>query len=258
MSRSPRSFQTAALVLKRRDFGEADRLLTLLTPKHGKLSAIAKGARKPASKKTGHVELFTRAEMLVSRGRDLFIVSQAEMSRPFLFMREDLTRGAYANYIAELTNRLILDDEAQTGDAFDLLESAFGWLDTPEDEPRLAVRYFEMHMLDDAGFRPQLAECVVTHQPILPQDQYFSFAAGGVVSPAGAGALSADVTPVRVPLLKLLRHIQRSDYAAVRSLSIPEDLHAEAERFMYDYISYLLESRLQSVDFIRRVRRVPR
>ncbi|HRF93643.1 MAG TPA: DNA repair protein RecO, partial [Aggregatilineales bacterium] len=71
MSSSERSFRTNAIILKRRDFGEADRLLTILSPQYGKRETIAKGARKPASTKTGHVELFTCVDMLISRGREI-------------------------------------------------------------------------------------------------------------------------------------------------------------------------------------------
>jgi DNA repair protein RecO (recombination protein O) len=76
-SHRERSFRTDAIILKRRDFGEADRLLTILTPRYGKLDVIAKGARKPTSSKTGHVELFTRADMLIHKGRDLDLAVQA-------------------------------------------------------------------------------------------------------------------------------------------------------------------------------------
>ena len=68
MSRFERAFRTQAIILKRRDFGEADRILTVFTPAYGKLDVIAKGARKPTSTKTGHVELFTRTDMLIHKG----------------------------------------------------------------------------------------------------------------------------------------------------------------------------------------------
>jgi DNA repair protein RecO (recombination protein O) len=252
MPREERSLRTPALILKRRDFGEADRLLTLLTPTHGKVNAIAKGARKPISKKTGHVELFTHVDMLISKGRDLFIIAQAEVIQPYISLRDDLRRSAYASYIAELATRFILDEDTHTHTAFDLLNAAFGWLNDGDD-PRLAVRYFEMGLLDDAGFRPELNECVFTHEPVLPQDQHFSFAEGGIVSPMAA-QFAQSLVPISVTLLKLLRHIQRSPYSHVRSLTISDALHMEAERLLQGYITYLLESRLQSVDFIRRLR----
>ncbi|MBI5959931.1 MAG: DNA repair protein RecO, partial [Chloroflexi bacterium] len=115
-----RNFRTDAVILRRQDFGEADRLLLLLTPEHGKFRAISKGARKPVARQTGHVELFALVDMLIARGRELHIVSQAETKEPFLALHEDLVRAAYANYVVELLDRFMA--EQNTGRAeFNLL-----------------------------------------------------------------------------------------------------------------------------------------
>lgn len=254
MPTQERAFRTPALVLKRRDFGEADRLLTVITPQHGKFDAIAKGARKPTSSKTGHVELFTRVDMLVNRGRELHIVSQVQMQEPYLPLREDLQRGAYAYYAAELLDRFTEPGEDDLRDLFDLLAATLDRISS-EDEPRLALRFFEMRLLDIAGFRPELTECVITHEPIQPEDQYFSFAGGGAVSPHGARQGTAGLISVSMTTLKILRHLQRSPYTHVQSLKLADGLHADVERVMHGYLAHLLERRLQSVDFIRRVRR---
>ena len=71
-----RLYRTEAIILRRADLGEADRLLTIFTPGRGKLRVVAKGARKPTSRKSGHVELFTRSNLLIARARELDIVSQ--------------------------------------------------------------------------------------------------------------------------------------------------------------------------------------
>ena len=79
MPHRERTYRTEAIVMRRKDIGEADRILTLLTPGRGKLRAIAKGIRKPRSRKAGHLELFTRSKLLLASGRDLDIITQAEV-----------------------------------------------------------------------------------------------------------------------------------------------------------------------------------
>lgn len=265
MPRPERSFRTPALILKRRDFGEADRLLSVITPRYGKIDVIARGARKLNSTKTGHVELFTRADMLIHSGRDFSLAVQAEMTAPNLPLREDLTRGAYAGYAAELLDRLteqatLRDDEtADEDDAearYTLLDATFARI--AEGDARLAVRFFEMRLLDLAGFRPELSRCVVGHEPVIAQDQYFSAAHGGVICPEhahGAHAAGTQAVPIPMHTLKLLRHMQRSVWAAVSALDLVPGLHDDAERIMTGYITYILERRLQSVEFIRHLRR---
>jgi DNA repair protein RecO (recombination protein O) len=254
MPRAERAFRTPAIVLKRRDFGEADRLLTVLTPTHGKLEVIAKGARKPTSHKTGHVELFTRTDLLIHRGRDLDLAVQAETIMPYLPVREDLQRGAYASYAAELLDRFTARADSDSAPLlFQLVDDTLARLCQAAD-PRLVARYYEMRLLDLVGFRPELTVCVISRQAVQAENQYFSYALGGVVTPGCANA-SAALVPVSMLTLKLLRHMQRSPYDQVQALHIAPALHDDVERLMLGYITFLLERQLQSVDFIRRVRR---
>ncbi|KXK12991.1 MAG: DNA repair protein RecO [Chloroflexi bacterium OLB15] len=254
MARAEHSFRTAAIILKRRDFGEADRLLTILTPEHGKQDVIAKGARKLTSQKMGHVELFTCAEMLVHTGRELGVVAQAEMTIPFNALRENLTRGAYAAYCAELVDRFTSPGEDDTTRLFNLTRATLERVDQ-ETDPRLAVRYFEVHLLDVSGFRPELHFCAAGGEPLLPQDQVFSYSEGGVICPQHAPAYAGTTVPLPMQTLKLLRMLQRSRYEAIRETGFPTGLLDDAERLMNGYLTYLLERRLQSVDFLRRLRR---
>lgn len=241
--------------MSRRDFGEADRLLTLLTPEQGKIRAIAKGARKPNAKLSGHVELFARSDCLIRRGRNLHILQQAEVVEAYRGLRMELERGAYANYVAELLDRFTADDEEESGDIFQLLHDTLLRLATGADTG-LALRFFELHLLDAAGFRPELQECVISRNALLPESQFFSYEEGGVVSRAAAPQMHTRLLPLDLPTLKLLRHLQRSadDYSAVGSLRISAAQHRQLERILLGYISHVLERKLESVDFIRRLR----
>jgi DNA repair protein RecO (recombination protein O) len=250
-----RSVRTPAIILRRQDRGEADRALTILTPQYGKFDVIAYGARKPAGRKTGHVELFMLVDMLINRRRDPGTVTQAEMIEPFLPVREDMLLGAYASYAAELLDRFTEhDDEDTAPQVFALLRDMLARL-CEADDVRLALRYYEMQLLNVVGFRPELSSCVVTGEAVQPESQYFSFAEGGVVSPEGAGK-NPNLPGLSYHALKLLRYLQRTpNYAQVRTLHIEDALHIEAEALLLGYITYTLERQLQSVEFIRRLRR---
>ena len=255
MPKAQRQFRTQAIILSRRDFGESDRLLTLFTPQHGKLRAIAKGARKPSAKVSGHVELFARSDVVIHKGRNLDILTQAELIDPYLGLREDLGRGAYANYAAELLDRFTADEDDEGGDLFLLLHQTLTRIADAAD-PRLAARFFELQLLDLVGFRPELQECVVARTELLPETQFFSHEEGGVVSRAAAPQVASRLIEIDVDALKLLRHLQRSTdaYERVNSLRVSPSQHRDAERIMLGYIAHLLERKLESVDFIRRLR----
>ena len=257
MPKPPRQFRSQAIILSRRDFGESDRLLTLFTPAHGKLRAIAKGARKSSAKVSGHVELFARSDCLIHKGRNLDILTQAELIEPYLGLRENLERGAYASYVAELLDRFSADEEGASGDLFALLHQTLARIAEAED-PRLAARFFELQMLDLVGFRPELGECVVSRAPLQPEPQFFSYEEGGVVSRAASTRAPARLTEIDFDTLKLLRHLQRSAgaYERVSSLRISPAQHNRTEAIMQGYIAHLLERKLESVDFIRRLRQI--
>ena len=86
-----RLYRVEAIVLKRKDIGEADRLLTCFTRERGKLTLVGKGIRKTASRKAGHLELFAHTKLLVARGRTWDIITQAETVNIFLPLRENLS-----------------------------------------------------------------------------------------------------------------------------------------------------------------------
>jgi DNA repair protein RecO (recombination protein O) len=254
MARPERSFKTNAIILRRQDYGEADRLLTIFTPEHGKLKVIAKGVAKPAGRKTGHVELFTRSAMLIARGREIHVVSQAEMTESYLPLHENLERGAYANYVVELLDHFSEFEEQNTS-LFNLLDAVLGWLSAPQVDLRLAARFYEVHLLSLVGFQPSLFTCIIGQEDIQAQDQYFSLADGGIVCPDHVRS-SAQVIPINLTTLKTLRYLQTRSYDVVQKLRVDNVLHLELERILQNYIAHVLERHLKSVEFIRRLRRL--
>src|SRR5712692_10224619 len=107
--RQQHSYSTEAIVLKRTDLGEADRILTLFTPAKGKIRAVAKGTRRPTSKLAGHLDLLTRSQLQVALGRNLDIVTQAEGRENFRYLRTELWHMTCGFYLAELVDRFIED-----------------------------------------------------------------------------------------------------------------------------------------------------
>src|SRR5512145_916664 len=112
MSNQPRSQRVEAVVLRHSNWGEADRMLTLFTRELGKLRVVAKGARRVRSRKAGHLEPFTRVALMLARGRDLWIVTQAETVDAYLPLRENLEQIANASYVIELLDRFTYEEGA--------------------------------------------------------------------------------------------------------------------------------------------------
>ena len=247
-----RSIRVHAVVLRHADWGEADRLVTLYTREQGKLRAIAKGARKITSRKAGHLEPFTQVKLQLSRGRDLFIVTQADTIDAYLPLRESLVLTGYASYVVELLDRFVYEEEGANPTLFRLLVDTLARLASGE-ESWLAIRYYEMRLLDFLGFRPQLFACANCGREIEPEDQFFSFLSGGVICPRCGRGLP-NLMPISVETLKYLRHFQRSSYGETTRARPSLGARAEAEKIMQGYFTYLLERELNSPGFLKQVK----
>jgi len=253
-----RTYRTEAIVLRRKDIGEADRILTLFTPEFGKVRAVAKGIRKPRSRKAGHLELFTSTRLLLAVGRDLDIITQAEVVDPYRPLRDDLLRGAYGAYMVELLDRFTPDAE-ENPELYGLLRQGLTWAATAADLA-LAARYYELHLLGLAGYQPQLRRCVVCGRELEAVDQFYSAAEGGVVCPSCAAQGAGNPRPSsRLPLslgaLKLLRFMQSSPYAKVAALSVGSRTQTEVEFLLARTIIEILERQLKSIEFLKLIRR---
>jgi DNA repair protein RecO (recombination protein O) len=260
MPGTQRSFRLEAVVLRHSDWGEADRLLILYTRERGKVRAIAKGARKVKSRKAGHLEPFTRVTLQLARGRDLLIVTQAETIDAYQPLREDLVKTGYASYLVELLDRFTYEEESENYNIFRLLTETLSRI-TSEADPWLAIRYYEVRLLDHLGFRPQLFECANCRKEIQAVDQFFSAAQGGVLCPrcgvdpsTTLRASLPGVWEVSVEALKYLRHFQRSSYVEAQRARPSPQVRDEVEALMQRYFTYLLERELNTPGFIKRVR----
>lgn len=246
-----RSQSVEALVLRRFDWGEADRLVVLYSREQGKLRAVAKGVRKMRSRKAGHLEPFTHVKLLLGRGRDIDIITQAEAINLNQNLREDILLASYASYLVELLDRFTAE-EGPNRALFRLLLESLGRLGSGLD-PGIVMRYYEIRLLDLAGYRPQLFNCTKCEKEIKAEDQYFSAGGGGVICPV-CGTSAAEARPVSQTALKYLRHFQRSDFAEASRAKPSQNVSREMEKLMGDYLTYVLERELNSPAFIRRVR----
>lgn len=247
-----KSYRTEAIVLRRSDFGEADRLLTLYSREFGKLKAIAKGARKPQSRKTGHVELFMRTRFLLAEGRDLDIVTQAELVESYPGLRDDLVRTTYASYAVELLDRFTPEGEKNLS-LYDLLAEAFVWF-ANGDNLLLAARFYELRLLALSGYQPKLFECVGCGARVQEQDQFFSAELGGLLCP-NCQERDRYTRPVPAGAVKLLTYIQPRSWKTIQNLQVKRHLHNDLENILHFYITHILERNLKSVDFLHRLRR---
>lgn len=314
--RRPRVYTTDALILKRMDYGEADRILTLFTPGRGKIKAIAKGARRTTSRIAGHVELFTRSQLQLATGRELEIITQGESRERFPHLRAGLWHATTAFYLAELIDKFT-EEHHEYADLYTLLIDSLRRLDddaaasarngrnghngarllheTPATYLSLtndtqaasngtgcaasagalhasadhaaapgsgqangiyrgkawqALRYFEIQLLDDLGYRPSLHECASCGATLEPVENGFNPTLGGVLCP---NCSRFSQRPVSLASLKVLRLLQTHPWERIPRLRLESSQQHEIEYLLQALIRFHLERDLKSWAFLRHI-----
>lgn len=255
MSDRQRVYRTHAVVLRRRDYADADRILTIFTPRLGKKEVIAHGVRKTSSRKAGHLELFAHSNLMIAHGRTWDVVTEAVIVESFRHLRDNLDQIGQASYLAELADRFTeIDNENEP--VWDLLLIALRELDAHAGEPgfdaRVLLRWFELHLLSVAGFQPQLFHCLNCDKPLEPVTNYLSLQAGGIFCPQCAET-APDAEPIEADVLKVLRHLQRNLWDDLRNLTVRPAVMQRVDALLYRYLLSVLERHLKSADFLRRL-----
>jgi len=247
----PRTYQTGAIIIKKIKLGEADRILTLYTPRLGKIQAVAKGVRRPRSKLAGHLELLTHSQVSLARGRNLDTIIGSQTINSFLPLKSDLQLTSYALYTTELVNQFTAD-HIENYPLFQLLLETMERLCQASNN-ELTLRYFELHLLNEVGYRPQLHQCVSCHQPLEPAINSFCLSAGGMLC-LNCSQSQSLTYPHSINAQKVLRFLQTEDYTTATKLKMNPELSHELEGVMRHYLRYLLEREVKSVAWLDTLR----
>lgn len=169
-----------AIVLRRKDSGESDRRLTLLTKELGKVDAIAKGAKKSASRLAGSSDPLAMATMTLTKGKVNQFVTQSQPLHSFRGLRTDFDRLSLALALVELYAAILPWGEPMEG-VFDLLVSSLKAIETHE-KPIVALVWAELKLLEESGYLPPFDQCVATNRQVVEAEPWLSPTAGGYVS----------------------------------------------------------------------------
>jgi DNA repair protein RecO (recombination protein O) len=247
----PRVYKTEAIVLKRTNLGEADGIVTLFTPNLGKLKAVAKGVRRPKSKLGGHLDLLTQSSLLLAQGQNLDVITQSQTIEGFLPLRSDLWRASCAIYLAELVDQFT-PEQVENYPIYRLLQTTLLRLCEARSN-EIVLRYFELQLLSYLGYQPELYQCLNCKAPLTLAKNFFSISGGGVVC-INCANKEQLLRPISVDAIKVMRFLLKNDISSASRLKVGPDLSYELEQIMRQYIRYLLEREVKSVEFLDRLR----
>ena len=239
------------MVLRQYPLGEADRIVSILTPDLGKVRAVAKGVRRPNGRLRGHLDLTNVIDFAAAYGRNLDVITEAALKDDHPGSREDLARLSHSIYICEIAD-LFSQERSASRALFLLVMETLEALEKASD-PWLVGRWYDQRVLDVTGFRPQLEHCVECNSGLEPGDHLIDLAAGGVLCPQCRGLGIGQKVQVSETAMRVLRYLQRTEnMASIGNPTLNDGVRNEVERISARYIRSIVERDIRSADFTRR------
>jgi DNA repair protein RecO (recombination protein O) len=250
-------FSSPAILLRRLDYGDFDVIITFFTLKRGKLSLIAKSAKKSTKRFAGILELFSVLEVTAGTGRSkgLSVLQEAVLKQPFSTIRADFRKTAYASYWTELIYNWIEENFRQAS-LYHLLEHVLAELDSGRTTPTVLNILFQMRFLALSGHRPNLGNCSVCRQELenIKQDNILIDSQRGGILCKDCRTRSASRTLLDKGTIKQLLWVESGDLAKATRIKFSQTALKEGTEFLEEFIGYHLGKQPRSLKFLRQIR----
>ncbi len=242
------TYREEGIVIRKKDFGEADKILTLYTRDRGRVTAFAPGARKVTSRKASATELFTHGVYFFSEGKNMDVITESEVLNSFYPLRDDLPKAALAFYLAELLDFLLPEGQPNYP-VYRLFLESVSLLSRAKRRHELWVRAFEIKALSQLGYGPELFQCAHCTAP-LSAEKYFQAPSGGTV----CRDCFEDGILLNEEQLLFLRDLSRLNWNELSRLRFEDHHLYDAEKILGYYLREVLEKELSTADFVRKAR----
>lgn len=246
------TYMTEAIVLKHGPWREADRSVVMYTRDHGKITAVARSARKISSKLAGSVEPVSLIMVTLVHGRRQETVAGAETLYTFTSLRRSLPAMAHVGLIAEIIDRSTYASQPDPH-LYELIERTLRDMEaavsTMPSNLMLITWRFVWRFLDIVGFRPELYRCQRCHNEIKEEQNWFSYRKGGLICPACHRATD-DGRSVMPDVIKILRYIASNATPAVR-LKVPGRLIQSTNQLTNEFLNFTHEHDLDFGPFLK-------
>lgn len=253
-----KSFKTQGIVLRTIDYSESDRIVSFITKEAGKITGIAKGARKSRKRFANALEPFTCLSIVFSqkKGGKMAFIEETAIVDHYPGIRSDLEKSLAAAYFMDLTDQFILEGKRHP-DLFYLINRFLGILENEKYTDNM-VRFFELRFLRLAGYEPILDRCSICNTPLQASLPYsFSPSAGGIRCHTCHEHLGVtDGIPVSVGTIRTLLLGKDSEPALMNRILMTEQCAQECRRLLSRFIRYLLGKDLKSLNVLNDVRRM--
>ncbi|SDB98492.1 DNA replication and repair protein RecO [Pelagirhabdus alkalitolerans] len=235
------------IIIRTQDYGETHKIVSILSKQFGKFQAIARGAKKPKSRMASVTQLFIEADYLVQLKSGLSVLQQGEVIQSNRYIREDIVAAAYASYLAELSDKMLEDKQANLF-IYQQLKSTLSEISEKKDAMTLAMMY-ELKLYRLAGFAPVVDQCVKCSSLDL---KGFSIIEGGVICSRCSHQVE-DMRSLTDTQLKLLRLFYDVDVSRVQNIQVKDENKNALRELLDDYYDQYGGFIIKSKNFLKQL-----
>ena len=235
------TFNTKAIILNRQPYKEVDSRVAVYTLEKGKMELIARGAQKLSSKLAAHIEPFNLVDLMVIKGRKRNYVGSVISQDSYVDIKNDLEKIMFVGRALNLFNRLV--KEAVTDQPlFVLLLDFLEAVRTVRESSEFIYAAFALKFLAELGYAPELYKCVHCKAQIIPKNNYFDLAKGGLICENCWGKLDRNeknsILTVSNECVKVMRFVLGHDFSEIGRLRLDEENEAEYEKIIELIVKY--------------------
>lgn len=251
-----RSYTVNAIVIRRINYSETDKILTLFSRENGRFSAIAKGARKAISRHTGSTEVLTCTKFQIAKGKSLDVITQSEVKEAFSSLKQELIKLAHGLYAVDLLDHVV-EDHAPNPYLYDLV-MVYLYLIQRSPNVEIVTRWFELQLLTDLGYTPDLEYCAVCNNrvDIVENARYaLSSSNGGILCSyherAGTNNDHSILSAEGLGLMRKLSAVDIEDAQSLLEIIMPKKKCLDQIRLaLRRYLRYRIDADLNSIAFL--------
>jgi DNA repair protein RecO (recombination protein O) len=242
--------KTKGIVIREVNTGEADKIITVFSKSRGRISVLAKGARRPRSNNSAGAQLLSYCDYVLFSGRDMYTMNSSEVLEAFYEIRNDMVRLTYAAHLMDIVNDII-QEEQPASRLLQLLLNSLHMLAKTDKPPELIARIFELRSLSIMGYAPYTKGCIICGSEAL-EGCSFSFSKCGFIcgreSCREADRFAPELSPGAA---RAIRHIVQSKMDSLFSFGLSQSVLDELGGISRRYVRERLERAYTKLDFLK-------
>ncbi len=244
--------KTKGLIIREVNTGEADKIVMIFSTSRGRISALAKGARRPRSKLVAGTQLLGYCDYVLFSGRDMYSINTCEVIEPFYEIRNDMMKLTYAAHFVDIIMDVVQENQPAAR-VLQMLLNSLHMLAKTDKEPELIARIFELRLLSIMGYAPYVKGCINCGREDLAAAS-FSFRKCGFLCDSEA-CLQSDTFALELSsgAARAIRYIVHCKADELFSFKLSAQVLDELGKVLKRYLKERLEKDYTKLDFLKTI-----